>query len=628
MIFTQLIDRVKASSPDATQTLILAHRRELVEQAALHCENAYPTQTVEIEMGNIHASGAADITVATVSSIISGDRIKKFDPQRFKLVLVDEAHHIAAASYMETLDYFGLLHHQAQATESSGSDLPAPSSVTVPTPVLVGVSATFSRFDGVRLSDAIDHIVYHKDYVDMIGDKWLSDVIFTTVQSKADLSGVKHTRFKDFQIGDLSKAVNNPTSNDITVRTWINKAAGRKSTLVFCVDLSHVTDLTAIFRSHGIDAKFVTGDTQKSLRSQRLDSFRNGDFPVLLNCGVFTEGTDIPNIDCILLARPTKSRNLLVQMIGRGMRLYPGKENCHIIDMVSSLGTGVVTTPTLFGLDPAALVNEANVKELREQRESKALEAEREEEAARTVADTPSSSATQIAHKITFTDYDSVHDLIGDTSAEKYVRNISNLAWVRVRQYRYVLSDQSGDYVTIEAPGSGEEFSVTYVKRIRDIEQKPGTKAKSPYMRPQVIAKSLGLSDAVHAADTFASKRFPWPFVNHGQAWRKAPATEGQLAFINKLRPMADQLTAEMVSKGKATDMITKIKFGARGWFSEMEDDSKKKHRGAESLKEREQVKVGPLAATESPPRPKIQASNPAPTLGNALTTLFVRYTP
>ena len=95
-------------------------------------------------MGNTHASGSADVTIASVRSIISGDRMRKFDPQRFKLILVDEAHHIVARGYMDTLQYFGLV----EPTEQS--------------PALVGVSATLSRFDGLRLGAAIDHIVYHK----------------------------------------------------------------------------------------------------------------------------------------------------------------------------------------------------------------------------------------------------------------------------------------------------------------------------------------------------------------------------------------------------------------------------------------------------------------------------------
>ena len=173
----------------------------------------------------------------------------------------------------------------------------------------------------------------------MIDDKWLSDVIFTTVHSGADLSRVKSTA-GDFQTGALSKAVNNDEINTLTVRAWLSRAAERKSTIAFCVDLSHVANLTAAFRQHGIDARFVTSDTHPKVRLERLNAFKAGEFPVLLNCGIFTEGTDIPNIDCVLLARPTKSRNLLVQMIGRGLRKYAGKKNCHVIDMVASLETG------------------------------------------------------------------------------------------------------------------------------------------------------------------------------------------------------------------------------------------------------------------------------------------------
>jgi ATP-dependent helicase IRC3 len=147
VIFTHLIDRVPATG-NASQTLILAHRRELVEQAARHCALAYPDKHVDVEMGSNQASGAADITVASIQSITSGDRLQKFDPSRYKLVLVDEAHHIVSQTYLDVLEHFGLRH---------GVDWKA----TNP-PALVGVSATFSRFDGKALGAVIDHIVYHR----------------------------------------------------------------------------------------------------------------------------------------------------------------------------------------------------------------------------------------------------------------------------------------------------------------------------------------------------------------------------------------------------------------------------------------------------------------------------------
>jgi len=551
-----------------------------VEQAARHCSNAYPTKTVDIEMGSIHASGTADITVASLQSIVSGDRISKFNPSTFKLILVDEAHHIVSPGYMKTLDYFGLSIAQPDS------------------PALVGVSATFSRFDGLGLGAAIDQIVYHKDYIDMIGEKWLSDVCFTTVQTKADVSRVKKGANGDFQPSELSQAVNTDQINDITVRTWLTKAAKRKSTLVFCVDLAHVSGLTNAFRAQGIEAQFVTGSTPKVERSARLDSFKRGEFPVLVNCGVFTEGTDIPNIDCVLLARPTKSRNLLVQMIGRGMRLHPGKQNCHVIDMVASLETGIVCTPTLFGLDPSELLEESSMNDIEALKDRKEEEEQRKLEAAQALRKNTDSVSTVPQH-VTMTDYDSVFDLIEDSSGERHIRAISQYAWVCVSNDRYILTNSNGTYLRIERDSEdSSDFLITETVALRKI---PGMKSKAPYMTPRLIARSQTFTNAVHAADTYAKRKYPAQYILKNQSWRNHLATQGQLDFLNKLRLQTEQLEPEDLTKGKAGDMITKIKHGARSRFSSFEADRKRlakanlKVEQEQALKGREQVSVGPL---------------------------------
>jgi ATP-dependent helicase IRC3 len=578
VIFTHLIDRIAATA-NATQTLILAHRRELVEQAARHCTLAYPEKHVDIEMGNHQASGAADITVASIQSITSGDRLHKFDPSRYKLVLVDEAHHIVSQTYLNVLEHFGLRH----AADWSQTNPPA----------LVGVSATFSRFDGRALGAVIDHIVYHRDYVDMIEENWLSDVVFTTVQMKADLTKVASGATGDFQTAALSKVINTDETNELVVQTWSAKAKGRTSTLVFCVDLSHVTSLTSRFRAYGVDAQFVTGDTPSKIRSARIDAFRNGDFPVLLNCGVFTEGTDIPNIDCVLLARPTKSRNLLVQMIGRGMRLHRGKENCHIIDMVAALSSGVVSTPTLFGLDPAEIIEKADTKSLTALKERKDIEREREDEAAEVATKTFSKS---MPGNIAFTDYDSVHDLIADTSSDQFIRNLSPNAWVGVGEGKFVLTTNSGNYLIIE-PSEKEEGSF----RARYYWKLPADKrVKSPYGTPRVVAEGESFEHVVHAADTYASEAFEYIWIAKNQSWRRSRASQAQIDFLNKFRPQEDQLKPEDLSKGKAGDMITRIKHGVKGRYNK----ATSKHKGEKRLKQRADtlrqrlqghVEVGPV---------------------------------
>ncbi|KAI1099907.1 P-loop containing nucleoside triphosphate hydrolase protein [Jackrogersella minutella] len=572
IIFTQLIDRIKPTADEASQTLILAHRRELVEQAARHCTSAYPHKRVEIEMGNMHASGTADITIASVQSINSGDRIDKFDPSRFKLVLVDEAHHIVAVTYLKILEHFGLDQKRADS------------------PSLVGVSATFSRADGLKLGSAIDEIVYHKDYVDMIGDKWLSDVVFTTVESTADISKVGRGTNGDFQTRELSNVVNTKQVNEITVRSWLAKASGRKSTLVFCVDIAHIAGLTATFREYGIDARFVTGETPNVERSEILEAFRRCEFPVLVNCGVFTEGTDIPNIDCIVLARPTRSRNLLVQMIGRGMRLHPDKADCHVIDMVSSLAVGIVTVPTLFGLDPSEVVDEASVTDLRE---------------LKTLKETGESRP---ARRVTFVDYDSVFDLIADTSGERHIRAISQHAWVQVAPNKWILSGPHGTHIRLERDDTAKDENKFVAWEIRALPAgipKPKSKSKkSPFAAPRQLLKAPTLTDAVHGSDKYASEKYPRILISRYQGWRTGPPTEGQLEFLNKLRGENEKLTETDITKGKAADMITKLRHGARGRFAALDADRKRKERQqlleqerGRVIQLREKVSVGPLAA-------------------------------
>ena len=166
----------------------------------------------------------------------------------------------------------------------------------------------------------------------------------------------------------------------------------------------------------------------------------------------------------------------------------------------------------------------------------------------------------------------------------------------------YVLSSQDGSHVSIDQQVDDEVscFIVRYTQRMT-AEMAEASNTKSPYKRPRNIAMTKTFSDAVHAADTFASQRFPWKFIHTAQSWRRSLATESQLMFLNKLRPMRKQLTSESISKGKAADMITKVKFGAKGWFRELEASKRKDARHEEqaqrleTLRKREEVRLGPL---------------------------------
>lgn len=427
----------------------------------------------------------------------------------------------------------------------------------------------------------------------MIDENWLTNVVFTTVEIKADLDSVGSTANGDFQTAALSRAINTDETNNLVIKAWLSKAKNRASTLIFCVDLSHVTNLTAKFRESGVDAQFVTGDTPPKIRSARIEAFRNGQFPVLLNCGVFTEGTDIPNIDCVLLARPTKSRNLLVQMIGRGMRLHKAKDNCHVIDMVAALSTGVVSTPTLFGLDPAEIVELADMKKMTQLKERKDSEKQHEEDLA---VVKQKSVPKKLPGTVTFTDYDSVHDLIADGTGDQYIRNISENAWVAVGEGKFVLTSNSGNYLIIEPSEEAEgSYKAKYYWKLPKDQ-----KVKSPYGKPRTIAEGESFEHVVHAADTYAVDAFQRMWISKNQAWRRSSASEAQLAFLNKHRPSQDHLKPSDLTKGKAGDMITRIKHGAKGRF----EKASVKDRVDKRAKERAdlmhhrlqgQVQVGPL---------------------------------
>ncbi|PHH54164.1 putative mitochondrial ATP-dependent helicase irc3 [Ceratocystis fimbriata CBS 114723] len=652
VVFTQLISHIQPINKQATKTLILAHRRELVHQAATHARAAYPESLVEIEMGSQHASGLADITVASMQSIISQDRLRKFNPLDYKLMLVDEAHHIVSNGYQTVLEHFGL------------RNTPQPDSKETTTPALVGVSATFSRFDGLRLGSAIDEIVYHRDYVTMIEEKWLSDVIFTSVISKVDLRDVRSGNNGDFLTSDLTNAVNTKEANEVTVRTWLSLASKRKTTLVFCVSVEHVFSMANEFISRGIDARVVTGNTPGQKRADTLDAFRSGKFPVLVNCGVFTEGTDIPNIDCVLLARPTRSRNLLVQMIGRGMRLFPGKTNCHVIDMVASLDTGITTVATLLGLDPSELLDEASMDEIEEKRRMKA-EAQKQASARDDML--ASLASTHINDdkirrgfqdiddkdiSISFINYNSVFDLVADNRDERHIRGLSKNSWVAVDKDKYVLSGPDGTHLRIEPidadqspnstatnPKTPTEIATHQVFVIRPLPEHvvSGRKNSSPWARPYRLLTANSFEDAVHGADSWGSEHFPFQFISRNMPWRRGPPTYGQLAFLNRLRnapplspstyeaqlkelrersmsensprtriawlspPLSEPLTVFNIDKGMASDMITKLKHGAKGRFKQVvaqkrrEEKLMLKKMKVERVKSNEMVRVGPL---------------------------------
>lgn len=330
------------------RTLILAHRDELVSQAVAKVREVWPDVDVGVVKGEDDDTHA-HVVVASVQTLARDRRLQRLidawanvdgmaawgrklvDP--FGLVVVDEAHHAAADSYRKILDALN-----AGDNEGNG-------------PLLLGVTATPDRGDGKGLDDLFDEIVFNLDLLWGIRSDYLCDVRGLVLRlDDLDLSGVK-VRGGDYETGAVGRALQDAHAPTVIHAKWAEHASDRR-TLVFVptVDLSQQVEHE--FRQHGIRCAHVDGTTPLDERRQILRDYDAGTVQVITNCMVLTEGFDSPRTDCIVQARPTRSRALFTQMVGRGTRKHPDKTDLLVLDVVGASDTlSLVTVPSLFGVE-------------------------------------------------------------------------------------------------------------------------------------------------------------------------------------------------------------------------------------------------------------------------------------
>ncbi|PFH54425.1 hypothetical protein AMATHDRAFT_134467 [Amanita thiersii Skay4041] len=561
-VFISLLSRISppAANPTATSSLIVVNSVELARQSAEQVARLFPDWTVEIEQGTKYkASGAADVTVATYQTLLSNNRLAKFDPNTTKAIIVDEAHHAAAPSYRKLLSYF-----DSSIQHPDVNFIPPVLNHKIP---IIGFSATFSRHDGLALGSVFERIVYHRDFLNMIKDQWLCNVCFTSVQANINLKSVTvNSRTGDFNPSSLAQVINTDTINNLVVRTWLDRASERKSTLVFCVNVSHVLNLTRTFRKYGIDARYVYSGTPAFERKALVAAFKAGEFPVLLNCAILTEGADIPNIDCVVVARPTRSRNIFAQMIGRGMRLSPvtDKTDCRIIDFVDSVNrvVGVVSTPTLFGLDPGEISIDDETLESLEKRAQELISLDTQD-------DVPAPTT------VTYTDYDNPFSLVEGSSGAPHISAMSKNAWVGCGKDIYVLECLGKGFVRVEPvkdENAGHHYQGYYTPVAIDRLTAAAFKM-SPYFRSRPILTGANLSDAIRGCDTYVQAKVARGTMALGllrsAKWRKQPATDSQKELISKrwTKHSSDEekkIKIKSLTKGQAANILTRLKHGAQ----------------------------------------------------------------
>ncbi len=487
------------------QMLVLAHRQELLDQACDKIRRANPELRVEVEQAGRNADPDCHVVVASVPTLgrKESKRLRRLDPDRFFLIVVDEAHHATAETYKRVLEYFGVF---APDTRK----------------LLVGFTATPKRGDGVGLDAVFQEIVFSKALPEMIKAGFLSPVAGYRVETEIDLSRVK-TRMGDFVASQLSEAVNVVERNDMIVKVFRSHLEGRQ-TLCFCVDVAHAHSLAGAFDREGIRSAAVTGDMDRSERAKVLEDFSDGRIQVLANCMVLTEGYDEPTVEGIILARPTKSALLYTQMIGRGTRLHPGKENVTIIDIVDMTREHSLTSlPGLFGLSDKFNLEGRTTDEAE-------MAIQWVEKNRPWVPIDRATSLSDLRYRCTRID---LLDLETPWELDSY----AEYAWASLGKGGYRLGLTNG-HAVIVAPTILGKWDVQLRQRQRD----------------QTLMSLSDLHLAIVEAETYVEDHFSdlLPLVKRHTRWRRAPATEKQVKLLQTRKiNVPDGLT-----KGLASHLI------------------------------------------------------------------------
>lgn len=312
-LFTSLINDIintyKLAHKDI-KILIVAHRTELLDQISATLNK------FGISHGFIQ--GAREqylwkrVQVGSIMSLLTDKNYYNVCRQKFDYIIVDEAHHSLADTYIRL---FGLF----------------------PNAKKLGVTATPWRLNHESFLSLYQYLIVSPQISWFINNNLLSDFDYVSikqdseVQKLVDRSEVVSTG--DFSNADLDNTFNNQRIRSKLYESYLQFANGRKG-IIYAINKCHAAKIAELYSSHGVKAMAIDCDTPRDVRQEMITAFKNGEISVLVNVDIFTEGFDCPDVNFIQLARPTKSLSLYLQQVGRGLRIVEGKEKTIILDNV------------------------------------------------------------------------------------------------------------------------------------------------------------------------------------------------------------------------------------------------------------------------------------------------------
>lgn len=300
IVFSKVIeDRVKKGE----RVLVLAHRGELLDQAADKLEKSTGLKCATEKAQETSLGSFYRVVVGSVQTLMREKRLAKFSKDFFDTIIIDEAHHCISDSYQRVLNYF----------ESAN---------------VLGVTATPDRGDMKNLGSYFESLAFEYTLPKAIKEGYLSPIKSLTIPLELDLSKVGQ-QAGDFKTSDLGSALD-PYLESIADE-MVKTAKGRKI-VVFLPLVKTSQKFKDILNRKGFRAAEVNGESKD--RAEILEDFDNDKYDVLCNSMLLTEGWDCPSVDCIVVLRPTKVRSLYSQMVGRGTRLFPGKDELLLLDFL------------------------------------------------------------------------------------------------------------------------------------------------------------------------------------------------------------------------------------------------------------------------------------------------------
>jgi DNA repair protein RadD len=318
IVIAEFCKRILAQWPD-TKILVVTHVRELIRQNYDELKTLWPEAPAGVNSAGLkRREYDPSIVFCGIQSV--HNKASKF--VKVDLVLVDEAHLIPRKTntmYQKFLKNLKVMNPHLR---------------------VVGLTATPYRLDSGLLyggdDSLFDGLSYEAGVREMVEQKYLTKLVSKQPKTRLDVSGVS-TRGGEFVAGELERAVDRSDVNEAAVREIVSFGAERKSWLIFCSGVSHATHIAELIRKHGISCETIFGDTPDAERDRIVRDFKAGKIRSIASMGVLTTGFNAPAVDLLALLRPTQSTGLYIQIMGRGMRNYPGKEDCLVLDFAGNV---------------------------------------------------------------------------------------------------------------------------------------------------------------------------------------------------------------------------------------------------------------------------------------------------